>query len=90
MMLILTRKIGESVIISEEVYCTILGLNDGVIRLAFDAPKSIAIHRAEIQQRIWREAREHKYTVDFLNKKETVVDRLILPSKQLSQQSIFH
>ena len=89
-MLVLTRKIGESVIISEEIYCTILGLNDGVIRLAFDAPKSIAIHRAEIQQRIWREAREHKYTVDFLNNKETVVDRLITHLKQTGAQPNIH
>ena len=53
-MLVLTRKVGESVVIHDDVYCTIVGYRDGEVRLAFDAPKSIPVHRDEIQRRIYR------------------------------------
>ena len=38
-MLVLTRKVGESVVISEEVYCTVVGYRDGEVSLAVDAPQ---------------------------------------------------
>jgi carbon storage regulator len=76
-MLILTRRVGESVIISENVYCTIIGLRGNQVRLAFNAPKSVSVHREEIQNRIWREQLEGKEVEDSLVNKESVVDRLI-------------
>lgn len=75
-MLILTRKAGESVVIGEEVYCTVLGSQGGEVRLAFDAPRSMSIHRDEIQRRIWREQAGQGY-LEELSPKESVVDRLI-------------
>jgi carbon storage regulator len=75
-MLVLTRKIGESVVISDDVYCTIVGYRDGEIRLAFDAPKSIPVHRDEIQRRIYRERQKDKWFSDTPHK-ENIVDRLI-------------
>lgn len=52
-MLVLTRKVGESVVISENIYCTVVDYRHGEIRLAFDAPQTIPIHRDEIQRRIY-------------------------------------
>jgi len=75
-MLVLTRRIGESVVISDDVYCTIVGYRDGEIRLAFDAPKSIPVHRDEIQRRIYRERQKDKWFSDTPHK-ENIVDRLI-------------
>lgn len=75
-MLILTRKAGESVVIGEEIYCTVLGYYGGKVRLGFNAPKSMTIHRDEIQRRIWREQEGNAHQ-DILSPKESVVDRLI-------------
>lgn len=76
-MLVLTRKIGESVVIGEEVYCTVVGYRDGEVRLAFDAPQSIPIHRDEIQRRIYRERQKDQWFNDSSFNKESIVDRLI-------------
>ncbi len=48
-MLILTRKIGETVVIGDEIYCTILGSSGNHIRLGFDALRTLPINRLEIQ-----------------------------------------
>ncbi|NCT57446.1 MAG: carbon storage regulator CsrA [Legionella sp.] len=76
-MLVLTRRVGESVVISDDVYCTVVGYRDGEIRLAFDAPKSIPVHRDEIQRRIFRERQKDNWFRDVASEKESVVDRLI-------------
>lgn len=76
-MLVLTRKLGESVVIHDDVYCTVVGYRDGEVRLAFDAPKSVPVHRDEIQRRIYRERTKDKWFVDKATNKESIVDRLI-------------
>ncbi len=57
-MLILTRRVGETVMIGDEVTVTVLGVKGNQVRLGVNAPKAIAVHREEIFQRIQRE-REH-------------------------------
>jgi len=84
-MLVLTRKIGESVVISDDVYCTIVGYRDGEIRLAFDAPKSISVHRDEIQRRISRERQKDKWFDDSTLKQPSIVDRLISKFKRTTK-----
>jgi carbon storage regulator len=51
-MLILTRRVGEAVMIGEEVSITVLGIKGNQVRLGIDAPKTIAVHREEIYRRI--------------------------------------
>lgn len=51
-MLILTRKIGESMMIGNNITVTILGVKGNQIRIGVNAPKDIQVHREEIYQRI--------------------------------------
>ena len=51
-MLILTRRLGESVKIGDEVTVTVLGVKGGHVRLGFTAPPNIAVHREEVYERI--------------------------------------
>jgi carbon storage regulator len=51
-MLILTRRVGESVMIGDEVTVTVLGVKGNQVRLGVNAPRHVAVHREEIYQRI--------------------------------------
>lgn len=54
-MLILTRRISESVMIGDEVKVTVLGVKGNQVRLGIEAPKTVSVHREEIYQRIQQE-----------------------------------
>ena len=54
-MLILTRRIGETLMIGEEVTVTVLGVKGNQVRIGVNAPKDVAVHREEIFERIKRE-----------------------------------
>jgi carbon storage regulator len=54
-MLILTRRVGESIIINEDIVVTVLGIKGSQVRLGVDAPKEVSVHREEIQQKIQEE-----------------------------------
>lgn len=54
-MLILTRRVGESIIINNDVKISILGAKGNQIRLGIDAPKDVAVHREEVYQRLQEE-----------------------------------
>jgi len=54
-MLILTRRVGETVMIGNEVTVTVLGVKGNQVRVGVNAPKDVAVHREEIYERIKRE-----------------------------------
>ena len=57
-MLILTRRIGETLMIGDNVTITVLGVKGNQVRLGVNAPKDVSVHREEIFQRIQREGEE--------------------------------
>ena len=57
-MLILTRRVGETLVIGDEVTVTVLGINGKQVRIGVNAPKDVPVHREEIYERIKKEQAE--------------------------------
>ena len=57
-MLVLTRRIGETLNIGDEVQVTVLGIKGNQVRIGIDAPKNVPVHRQEVYERIKREEQE--------------------------------
>lgn len=56
-MLILTRRIGETIMIGDHITVTVLGVNGNQVRLGIEAPKTVRVDREEVRERILREQR---------------------------------
>jgi len=61
-MLILTRRVGETVMIGDDVTITVLGVKGNQVRVGINAPKHVAVHREEIYERIKREQQTEEVT----------------------------
>jgi carbon storage regulator len=59
-MLILTRKIGETLMIGNEVTVTVVGVNGNQVKLGINAPRDVPVHREEIYDRVQAEKAEER------------------------------
>lgn len=56
-MLILTRRISETIMINDDITITVMGIKGAQVRLGINAPREVAVHRSEIYESIQKEAR---------------------------------
>ena len=69
-MLILTRRVGETVVIGDSIQVTVLGVKGRQVRLGISAPKDVAVHREEIFERIQRELPENNRPSDLTKRED--------------------
>ena len=70
-MLILTRRVGETLMIGDSVTVTVLGVKGNQVRIGITAPKDVAVHREEIFQRIQRDGEPRAVAASQEEKRDT-------------------
>ena len=70
-MLILTRRVGETIMIGDDITLTVLGVKGSQVRIGFNAPKHVSVHREEIYERIRSEQRAAELAEEPRSPRET-------------------
>lgn len=73
-MLILTRRVGETLMVGDDVTVTVLGVKGNQVRIGVNAPKDVAVHREEIYDRIRKENEGGPATVGSTTGGSTIAD----------------
>ncbi|NOQ42361.1 MAG: carbon storage regulator CsrA [Desulfuromusa sp.] len=74
-MLVLTRKVGEGIIIGDDIKITVVELKGGGVRIGIDAPREIKVHRQEVFDQIKQENKEAtQWDIADLNELSTILD----------------
>ena len=74
-MLILTRRIGETVVIGDDISVTILGVKGNQIRVGISAPKNVSVHREEVYRKLKSEAPAQKPKISLVSGRATSLGR---------------
>jgi carbon storage regulator len=85
-MLILTRKLGQALIIGDETNITVLGINGNQVRFGINAPVSISVHREEIYLKIQEEKSNAQESIDNLNLNKLL--KVQFKQSELNQMSL--
>lgn len=74
-MLILTRKLGESITIGDEIRVSVLGIRGRQVRLGIEAPAKVVVHREEIYVKIQEESAKAS-KIDFHGMVQTITNKI--------------
>lgn len=87
-MLVLTRKLGESITIGNDIKVTVLEMQGKQVKIGITAPKELSVYREEIYQKIQEENRKAAMTGEINLRKVAEISKSLCKTKDLSTTSV--